>query len=85
VKPWDKRAAFNFNAARPKLTSAQRIAIVGVTELLAQDPYGYRPQPVIHLNGEREIEVAGVWLRYRIDDRNRAVIFLDITKLDLTQ
>jgi hypothetical protein len=85
VKPWDKRAAFNFNAARSKLTSAQRIAIVEVTELLAQDPYGYRPQPIIYPNGEREIEVAGLWLRYRIDDRNRAVIFLDLTRLDLTR
>jgi hypothetical protein len=80
VKPWDKQAAFRFNAARSKLTRAQRLAILEVANLLAQDLYSYQPQPVIYPNGEREIEVAGVWLRYRLDDRQRTVTFLDITK-----
>ena len=77
-RPWHRQAAFSFIAARSRLTNEQRIAILELTETIAQDPYGY--EAIIYPNGDREVNVAGVWVRYRIADQKRAVIFLDIAK-----
>jgi hypothetical protein len=77
-RPWRRQAAFSFIAARSRLTNEQRVAILALTATIAQDPYGY--EAIIYPNGDREGNVAGVWVRYRIDDQNRAVIFLDIAK-----
>ncbi len=75
--PWRKLAAFKFNAARSALSSTQWVAILEATATIAIDPYSEKLKPIVHANGDREIEVAGVWLRYRIDPLNRAVIYLD--------
>ena len=78
MNQWRKVAKQAFLAALSSLTHDQRIAIAMLVNQLATDPTSVKA--INHPNGDKETEVAGVWLRYRIDARARIVTFLSVTK-----
>jgi hypothetical protein len=45
-------------------------------ERLAADPRDEIVDPVILESGDREVEVAGVWLRYRLRPQTGEIVFL---------
>jgi hypothetical protein len=76
-RPWRREASHSFLAARHRLTHEQRVAILEITALIANDLYGCNA--LVYPNGDREVNVAGLWTRYRINDQARAVSFLAIS------
>lgn len=78
MNPWRKDAKQAFLSALSSLTHEQRIAIATLVNELATDPASVKA--INHPNGDKETEVAGVWVRYRIDARPRVVTFLSVTK-----
>lgn len=59
-----------------KLSANQRLEIQKQIEVIAANPNEPALNPVVLDANTREVEVAGVWLRYRIDNTNKRVIFL---------
>jgi len=78
VIQWRKDARRAFLAALSSLTHDQRVAIATLVNELATDPTSVNA--LNYPNGDREAETVGVWVRYRIDARERVVIFLSVTK-----
>jgi hypothetical protein len=50
-------------------------------ERLAADPSDDLHNPVIIDRDTRDIEVAGVWLRYRLRPRTKEIVFLSVLPL----
>lgn len=73
---WRKFAGPLFHSSMFKLSANQRLEIQKQIEVIAADPQNPVLNPVMLDDNTREIEVAGVWLRYRIDSVGRRVIFL---------
>lgn len=59
-----------------KLSANQRLEIQKQIEVIASNPNDPTLNPVVLDANTREVEVAGVWLRYRIDNTNKRVTFL---------
>jgi len=78
VNQWRKSAKQAFLSALSSLTHEQRIAIATLVNELATDPASVKA--ISYPNGDKESEVSGVWVRYRIDARARVVTFLSVTK-----
>lgn len=80
---WRKQAASKFFPSLKKLTSEQRATIHAIIDEIVQDPDQYEnqiyPKPLTYPNGDREIEVAGVWLRYRIDRQEQTIVVLQVS------
>ena len=78
MNPWRKDAKQAFLAALSSLAYDQRVAIAKLVNELAIDPASVKAlnYPI----GDREVEVAGIWVRYRVDARVRVVTFLSVTK-----
>ncbi len=73
---WRKFAGPLFHGSMFRLTDKQRMAVQAQVAVIAADPYDKKLNP-IHLDTNiREIEVAGIWLRYQIDERDKRVVFL---------
>ncbi len=73
---WLKFAGPLFHSSIFKLLAKQRLEIQKQIEMIAKEPHSPALHPVILDSNTREIEVAGVWLRYRVDDKGKRVIFL---------
>lgn len=78
MNQWRNRAKQAFLSALSSLTHEQRIAIATLVNELATDPT--RVKAIHYPNSDREVEVAGVWLRYRFGATARVVTFLSVTK-----
>jgi hypothetical protein len=78
---WQKRKSRDDTATLRPLTSEQRIAIAELCEQLAADPRDEIVNPVILSSGDREVEVAGVWLRYRLRPLTKEIVFLSVQPL----
>jgi hypothetical protein len=78
VNPWRKDAKQAFLAALSSLTHDRRVAIAKLVNELATDPSSVKG--INYPNGDRESEVTGVWVRYRVDARVRVITFLSVTK-----
>jgi len=77
---WQKRKSPSFTPTLLPLTSEQRIAIAEMCERLAADPRDDIVNPVVLSDGDREVEVAGVWLRYRLRPRTKEIVFLRVAQ-----
>ena len=73
---WRKFAGPLFHSSMFKLSANQRLEIQKQIEVITAAPHAPALNPVILDSNTRELEVAGVWLRYRIDDVGKRVIFL---------
>ena len=78
---WRKFAGPSFHSSMFKLSANQRLEIQKQIEVIAADPHNASLNPVILDDDTREVEVAGVWLRYRVDDKEKRVIFLQASSL----
>ena len=74
---WRKLAAPEFFASMRRLTPDQRWAIQQVVARLERDPSDAVWSPVILDANTREIFVDGLWLRYRLV--NREILFLQVS------
>lgn len=78
---WRKRIGPDWIASLRLLTPDQRWAIQTLARQMEHDPTDAKMQPVILADGRREIEVAGVWVRYELRQREREIIFVRAVKL----
>lgn len=78
---WRKFAGPAFHASLFKLSPDQRLAIQAQIEVIASDPHKAALNPIILDDDTREIEIVGLWLRYRIDNKDKRVIFLQASSL----
>ena len=75
---WRKLSTPEYNSSRFHLTPDQRIAVAELVSRLEADPSDEIFNPVIVDSNTREIEVAGVWVRYRLRPRTREIVFLRV-------
>jgi hypothetical protein len=78
---WRKFAGPLFHSSMFKLSADQRLEIQKQIEFIAADPHNPSLNPIMLDDDTREVEVAGVWLRYRVDDKEKRVIFLQASSL----
>jgi hypothetical protein len=73
---WRKFAGPDFYPSMFRLTPDQRLAVQKQIEIIATDPHNTALNPIILDSNTREIEVVSIWLRYRIDDNAKRIVFL---------
>lgn len=73
---WRKFAGPLFHSSMFKLSANQRLEIQKQIEVIAANLNEPTLNSVVLDANTREVEVAGIWLRYRIDNTNKRVIFL---------
>jgi hypothetical protein len=61
-----------------RLTSEQRWAVQQLVHRMEQDARDEILNPVILNNELRELDVAGVWLQYQLNVREKKIIFLRV-------
>jgi len=76
---WRKFAGPEFYPSMFKLTSDQRVAIQKLIAVIIADPYSNTLNPILLDSNTRENEAATVWLRYRIDDKEKRIICLRVS------
>ena len=76
---WRKFAGPEFYPSMFKLSPDQRLEIQKLIALIVADPYNIALDPVVLDSSTRENEAASVWLRYRIDDKEKRIIFLRVS------
>ena len=74
-----RRTTARFRSDMKKLTSEQRIAVQELAAHLANNPNddAWDPTPVVLDADTRELETAGVWIRYRVSGGD--IFFLRVT------
>lgn len=75
---WQKFVGPNFYASMFRLTPEQRWAVQQLAQRMEQDARDEVWAPVILNNELRELNVAGVWLQYRLNVREKKIIFLRV-------
>jgi hypothetical protein len=78
---WQKRKSPEYTSTLLPLKPEQRIAIAALCERLAADPRDTIHNPIIVDRDTREIEIAGVWLRYRLRPQLRVIVFLSVEQV----
>jgi hypothetical protein len=78
---WRKLIGPDWNASLRLLTPDQRWAIQLLARQLERDPSDRTMRPVILADGRRELETAGVWVRYELRERTREIVFIKASKL----
>lgn len=78
---WRKRIGPDWIASLRLLSPDQRWAIQLLAKQMEHDPTDQAIQPVVLADGRREIERAGVWVRYELRPREREIIFIKASKL----
>jgi hypothetical protein len=77
---WRKSASPEFFAALRTLTPDQRWTIQQAAGRLEKDPRDALHSPVVLGNNVREIAVAGLWLRYRLEATSKTIVFLGVSR-----
>jgi len=78
---WRKRIGPDWSASLHLLTPDQRWAIQRLARQMERDPSDSTLHPVLLADGKREVETAGVWVRYELKERAREILFLRASKL----
>jgi hypothetical protein len=73
---WTKKATPEYLRSLALLPSAKRVAVTELVARLCADPRDDLHDPLIIDSNTREIEIMGLWLRYRVHQRERMIAFL---------
>lgn len=77
---WSKRATPEFFASmRGLLSPEQRLAVQRIVAQMEADPRDEVWRPILLDRNMREIDFEGLWLRYRLDERGKEIIFIRVS------
>jgi hypothetical protein len=78
---WRKLIGPEWNSSLRLLTPDQRLAIQALARQMERDPSDKILRPVLLADGRREVETAGVWVRYELRPRDREILFIKASRL----
>jgi hypothetical protein len=78
---WRKLVGPDWSVSLRSLTPEQRWAIQMLARQMERDPSDRTMKPVFLADGRREVETAGVWVRYELRAREREIPFIKVSKV----
>jgi hypothetical protein len=78
---WQKRIGPDWIASLTLLTSDQRWAVQQLARRMERDPSDQAMRPMFLTGSLREIETAGVWVRYELREATREILFLRASRV----
>jgi hypothetical protein len=78
---WRKLIGPDWSVSLRSLTPEQRWAVQMLARRMEHDPSDHTLKPVFLADGRREVETAGVWVRYELRPRAREILFIKASKV----